>query len=182
MKFTPSTLPDLVLIEPNCYEDERGFFMETFQARLFTQAGLPTNFVQDNHSNSVKGTLRGLHYQVANVQGKLIRVVSGEIFDIVVDLRRSAPTFGKWVSTVLTAQNHIQLWVPPGFAHGFYTLSKQADITYKTTDYYNPQAERTIRWNDPILAITWPLISGQPLLISAKDAGGALFQDAEVFP
>jgi dTDP-4-dehydrorhamnose 3,5-epimerase len=182
MKFTFTSLSDVVLIEPLCFSDERGFFMETYQAQHFTEAGLPASFVQDNHSASRQGVLRGLHYQVNNVQGKLVRAVAGEVYDIAVDLRRSSPTFGQWVATVLSAQNHLQVWVPAGFAHGFYTLSEWAEVIYKTTDYYNPQAERTLLWNDPGLAIPWPLINEQPPLLSPKDGHGIPLKDAEVFP
>jgi dTDP-4-dehydrorhamnose 3,5-epimerase len=182
MKFTSTTLPGVITVEPPCFSDERGFFMETYQAQQFAEAGLPVAFVQDNHSASCQGVLRGLHYQVDNVQGKLVRVVAGEVYDIAVDLRRSSPTFGRWVSTVLSAHNHLQVWVPGGFAHGFYTLSAIAEVLYKTTDYYNPQAERTLLWNDPTLAIPWPLIDGRPPLLSPKDARGMPLQDAEVFP
>jgi dTDP-4-dehydrorhamnose 3,5-epimerase len=182
MKFTSTTLPGVITIEPRCFSDERGFFMETYQAQHFAGAGLPAVFVQDNHSASQQGVLRGLHYQVDNVQGKLVRVVAGEVYDIAVDLRRSSPAFGQWVATVLSAHNHLQVWVPPGFAHGFYTLSQSAEVLYKTTDYYNPQAERTLLWNDPALAIPWPLIDGQPPLLSPKDARGIPLQQAEVFP
>ncbi len=182
MKFISTSLPGVVLIEPQCFRDGRGFFMETFQARQFAEAGLPTVFVQDNHSASCQGTLRGLHYQVSHVQGKLVRVVAGEVFDVAVDLRRSSPTFGQWLSTLLSAQNQLQIWIPPGFAHGFYAASPWAEVLYKTTDTYNPQAERTLLWNDPTLAIPWPLVAGQPPLLSAKDAQGIPFKDAEVFP
>ena len=182
MKFISTSLPGVMLIEPQCFRDARGFFMETFQARHFAEAGLPSAFVQDNHSASCQGTLRGLHYQVSNVQGKLARVVVGEVFDVAVDLRRSSPTFGKWVSMLLSAQNQLQVYIPPGFAHGFYAASAWAEILYKTTEPYNPQAERTLLWNDPTLAIPWPLVDGQPPLLSAKDARGALFTEAEVYP
>ncbi len=181
MKFTPTTLPGVITVEPRCFADERGFFMETFQSQHFCEAGLPVAFVQDNHSASRQGVLRGLHYQVDNVQGKLVRVVAGEIYDIAVDLRRSSTTFGQWVATVLSAQNHLQVWIPAGFAHGFYALSDWSEILYKTTDYYNPQAERTLLWNDPSLAIPWPLIDDQPPLLSPKDARGIPLKDAEVF-
>jgi dTDP-4-dehydrorhamnose 3,5-epimerase len=181
MKFTPTTLPDVITVEPRCFGDDRGFFMETFQAHHFIEAGLPANFVQDNHSASRQGVLRGLHYQVDNVQGKLVRAVAGEIFDVAVDLRRSSPTFGQWAATVLSAQNHLMVWVPAGFAHGIYVLSERAEIIYKTTDYYNPQAERSLLWNDPSLAIPWPLVNDRPPLLSPKDARGIPLKDAEVF-
>lgn len=176
-QFIPTKIPDILLIEPQIFADERGFFMETYQARRFAQAGIRANFVQDNHSKSRQGTLRGLHYQVRQAQGKLLRVISGEIFDVAVDIRRSSPTFGKWVGEILSAQNKLQIWVPPGFAHGFYVVSEWAELVYKTTDFYAPQWERTIQWNDPDLAIDWPLCGSAPIL-SAKDAHGTPFQTA----
>ena len=182
MKITSTTLSGVMLVEPRCFSDERGFFMETYQAQQFAEAGITAAFVQDNHSASRQGVLRGLHYQVANVQGKLVRAVAGEVYDVAVDLRRSSPTFGQWAATLLSAHNHRQVWIPAGFAHGFYTLSAWAEVVYKTTDYYNPQAERTLLWNDPSLAIPWPLIDGQPPLLSPKDARGMPLQQAEVFP
>lgn len=181
MQFTPTAIPDVILIEPRVFGDSRGFFMETFQAEQFAAAGLPTQFVQDNHSGSQRGTLRGLHYQIRHAQGKLLRVTSGTIFDVVVDLRRSSATFGKWLGTCLSAENKCQLWVPPGFAHGFYVLSEWVDLLYKTTDYYSPQWERTLRWDDAQLAIDWPLLDGSAPILSAKDANGALLVEAELF-
>lgn len=181
MQFTPTAIPDVILIEPRVFGDSRGFFMETFQAEQFAAAGLPTQFVQDNHSGSQRGTLRGLHYQIRHTQGKLLRVTSGMIFDVVVDLRRSSATFGKWLGTCLSAENKCQLWVPPGFAHGFYVLSEWVDLLYKTTDYYSPQWERTLRWDDAQLAIDWPLLDGSAPILSAKDANGALLVEAELF-
>ena len=180
MKATRLAIPDVVLIEPKIFGDDRGFFYESFNQRAFEEAiGYSVEFVQDNHSRSAKGVLRGLHYQIQNPQGKLVRVVEGEVFDVAVDLRRSSPTFGKWVGEVLSAQNKKQLWVPAGFAHGFVVLSESAEFLYKTTDYYAPSHERCLRWNDPEIAVTWP-ISEAPTL-SAKDAQGAAIDDAEVY-
>lgn len=180
MKATTLAIPDVILIEPPVFGDERGFFFESFNQRRFDEAvGRPVTFVQDNHSRSARHVLRGLHYQIRQPQGKLVRVVQGEVFDVAVDLRRSSPHFGKWVGTVLSADNKHQLWVPEGFAHGFVVLSDRAEFLYKTTDYYVPDAERCILWNDPDLAIDWPF-RGEPSL-SAKDARGASFKAAEVF-
>jgi dTDP-4-dehydrorhamnose 3,5-epimerase len=181
MQITPTSLADVFLIEPKVFGDDRGFFMETYQAQRFAEAGLPTSFVQDNHSRSRQGTLRGLHYQIQQAQGKLVRVVIGEMFDVVVDIRRSSATFGRWVGTILSAHNKLQLWVPPGFAHGFYVTSEWAEVLYKTTDYYAPEWERTIRWDDPDLGIEWPLVGGQFPLLSAKDAQGKSLREAEKF-
>lgn len=180
MKFTPTAIPDVVLIEPQVFADERGFFMETWQRRKFAEAGIDVDFVQDNHSRSVKGTLRGLHYQLPpHAQGKLVRVTVGEVFDVAVDIRRGSPTFGRWVGEYLSAENKRMLWIPPGFAHGFYVTSDVAEFQYKCTDYYAPECERCIRWDDPQLAIAWPL-AGEPL-VSAKDAAGVRLADAECF-
>jgi len=181
MKFTPTSIPDIVLIEPRVFGDSRGFFMETFQARKFAQAGIPVDFVQDNHSGSQKGTLRGLHYQIRQAQGKLVRVVAGEVYDVAVDLRRSSPTFGQWVGIFLSAENKRQLWIPPGFAHGFYVTSEWAEFLYKTTDFYAPEWERTVAWNDPQINVKWPLIDGQPPIVSAKDAQGKLLSEADLY-
>ncbi len=181
MNFIQVELPGVILIEPKVFGDERGFFMETYQERLFAQAGLPTHYVQDNQSGSRQGILRGLHYQVQQTQGKLVRVVVGEVFDVVVDLRRSSLKFGQWTGVCLSARNKSMLWVPQGFAHGFYVLSEWAEIMYKATDFYAPQHERTLAWNDPQVGIDWPLINGQPPILSAKDAAGSLLADAEVF-
>lgn len=182
MKFTPTSIPDVILIEPRIFGDSRGFFMETWEARKFAEAGIDLPFVQDNHSRSRKGTLRGLHYQLQQPQGKLVRVLVGEIFDVAVDLRRSSPTFGRWLGMTLSAEKPAMLWVPPGFAHGFYVLSESADFFYKCTDYYAPQHERSIHWNDPSLQITWPLAPGEIPLLSAKDGAGTNFTAAEVYP
>ncbi len=181
MEFIPTEISEVLLIKPRVFHDERGFFMETFQEEKMKAGGIPLSFVQDNHSRSKRGTLRGLHYQIFNIQGKLIRVVTGKIYDVAVDLRRSSPTFGKWVGAFLSEENKHQLWVPPGFAHGFYVLSETADVLYKTTDFYNPQAERCIRWNDEDLAINWQVPLGETPVLSAKDLKGKKFKEAEVF-
>ena len=180
MKFTPTAIPDAVLIEPKVFGDARGFFMESWNKRTFEQAGIAAHFIQDNHSRSTRGVLRGLHYQIRQPQGKLIRVIAGDIFDVIVDIRRSSPTFGHKVCVRLSAEQHNMLWVPAGFAHGFYVLSEHADVLYKSTDFYAPEHERSILWNDLNLAIEWPL-SGAPTL-SAKDAVGVPFKLAETFP
>ncbi|MBV8660073.1 MAG: dTDP-4-dehydrorhamnose 3,5-epimerase [Burkholderiales bacterium] len=180
MIATPTKLADLMIIEPKVFGDERGFFFESFNARAFeAQTGVRTEFVQDNHSKSAYGVLRGLHYQIKQPQGKLVRVVAGEVLDVVVDIRRSSPTFGQWESVLLSGDNKRQLWVPPGFAHGFVVLSDTAEFLYKTTDYWAPEFERCIAWNDPTLAIDWQ-IKGEPQL-SAKDQAGKLWGEAEFF-
>ena len=180
MKVTPTAISGVLVIEPRVFADERGFFFESFNERAFAQAtGIAAKFVQDNHSRSVRNTLRGLHYQIQQSQGKLVRAVAGEIFDVVVDLRRSSPTFGKWIGHHLSAGNKSMLWIPPGFAHGFAVLSDYADFLYKTTDYWAPQHERTLLWNDPELAIAWPL-AGEPIL-APKDKAGKRLSEAEVF-
>jgi dTDP-4-dehydrorhamnose 3,5-epimerase len=181
MKFTPTYHPDVIEIFPNLFTDQRGFFMETFHKALYAQNGITHEFLQDNHSSSIKWTLRGLHYQITHTQGKLIKVVTGEIFDVAVDLRSSSPFYGKWVGAYLSEINKNQLWIPPGFAHGFLVLSDRADVIYKTTDYYDPDGERTIRWDDPELEIEWPIPDGIEPIISKKDASGELFTKAEVF-
>ncbi|MDQ2137355.1 dTDP-4-dehydrorhamnose 3,5-epimerase [Alcaligenaceae bacterium A4P071] len=180
MNVIKTDIPDVMIIEPKVFGDERGFFMESFNAAAFAEAtGVTTPFVQDNHSRSAKGVLRGLHYQLQQAQGKLLRVVRGTIFDVAVDIRKSSPTFGKWVGAELTADNNRQFWVPPGFAHGFVVLSDSADVLYKTTDYYAPASERCISWDDPEVGITWP--EGIEPILSAKDKAGKRLQDAEVF-
>jgi dTDP-4-dehydrorhamnose 3,5-epimerase len=180
MKATPLAIPDVVLFEPNVFGDERGFFYESFNQKVFEEAvHRPVNFVQDNHSRSVKGVLRGLHYQIQQAQGKLVRVTHGEVFDVAVDLRQSSPTFGKWVGVHLSASNRSQLWIPEGFAHGFVVLSESAEFLYKTTDYWAPQYERSLAWDDPTVAIQWPY-SDKPTL-SAKDAVAVNLAEAEVF-
>jgi dTDP-4-dehydrorhamnose 3,5-epimerase len=173
-------IADVLLITPRVFADERGFFMETWNQNVFAKKGMNFNFVQDNHSKSVKGTLRGLHYQTENTQGKLVRVTLGKVFDVAVDLRKNSPTFGKWVGAVLSDENRQMLWVPPQFAHGFYVMSEIAEFQYKCTDFYNPAAEKTIIWNDSDIGIEWPLNSEQPLL-SEKDEKGVPFCDAKVF-
>ncbi|MCO7593513.1 MULTISPECIES: dTDP-4-dehydrorhamnose 3,5-epimerase [Pseudomonas] len=181
MNVIATQIPDVLIIEPKVFGDSRGFFFESFNARAFAaQTGVTVDFVQDNHSRSQHGVLRGLHYQVQNPQGKLVRVVQGEVLDVAVDIRRSSPTFGRWVAVRLSADNHRQLWIPPGFAHGFVVLSESAEFLYKTTDYYNPAAERCIRWDDPDLAIDWA-VPGPPQL-SAKDQAGVSLAEAQLFP
>jgi dTDP-4-dehydrorhamnose 3,5-epimerase len=180
MKATPLAIPEVILFEPKVFGDDRGFFYESFnQARFEEAVGYKVDFVQDNHSKSRQGVLRGLHYQIQQAQGKLVRVAQGEVFDVAVDIRRSSPTFGQWVGAILSAENKHQLWVPKGFAHGFVVLSETAEFLYKTSDYYAPAHERCIVWDDPNLAIDWHT-SVTPLL-SAKDQAGAPFQQAEIF-
>jgi dTDP-4-dehydrorhamnose 3,5-epimerase len=182
VKFTPTDIPDVVVIEPVVYQDARGFFLESWHEARYAQAGIRLPFVQDNHSRSVCGTLRGLHYQSPRPQGKLVRAASGEIFDVAVDLRRSSPTFGRWVGVTLSDENRRQLWVPPGFAHGFYVTSESADIIYKCTDYYAPEHDRTLRWDDPDVGVAWPLVGGHGPLLSLKDAAGVPFREAPGYP
>lgn len=180
MRVTPTAIPDVFVIEPKVFGDERGFFFESFnQAKFESAVGRQVNFVQDNHSRSAKNVLRGLHYQIQQPQGKLVRVVQGEVFDVAVDIRKSSPTFGKWVCDVLSADNKKQLWVPEGFAHGFVVLSDTAEFLYKTTDYWVPEFERSIAWNDPAIGIQWP-IQGEPTL-SEKDQQAKLLATAELF-
>lgn len=180
MKATPLAIPDVLLIEPTVFGDDRGFFFESYNARRFAEAvGTSVEFVQDNHSRSARGVLRGLHYQIQQPQGKLVRVTAGEVFDVAVDIRKSSPTFGKWVGEILSADNKRQMWIPAGFAHGFLVLSNSAEFLYKTTDYWAPEFERCIAWNDPILAIAWPLADAPQL--SGKDAQGIAFANAETF-
>ena len=182
MQKVTTPIDGVLILEPKVFGDQRGFFFESFNARRFEElTGLRTGFVQDNHSRSARGVLRGLHYQVRQPQGKLVRVVAGEVFDVAVDLRKSSPTFGKWYGHRLSAENKLQLWIPAGFAHGFVVLSESADFLYKTTDYWAPEHERCIAWNDPDLAIDWQLDGTTPR-VSAKDAQGLAFRDAEVFP
>lgn len=180
MTIIPTAIPDLLIFEPKVFGDQRGFFLESYNQLTFQAlTGLTLNFVQDNHSRSGKNVLRGLHYQIQQPQGKLVRVVSGSVFDVAVDLRKSSPTFGRWDGVELSGDNHRQLWVPPGFAHGFVVLSEQADFLYKTTDYYAPEHERCIRWDDPEIGIVWP--EGIEPLLSGKDQQGLSLKDAEVF-
>lgn len=174
-------LGDVALIEPEVHRDSRGFFFESWNERAFGKAGIAARFVQDNHSHSSRGSLRGLHYQIRQAQGKLVRVVQGRVFDVAVDLRRSSPTCGKWAGVELSADNHQVFWVPPGFAHGFYVLSETADFLYKATDYWAPQHERCIRWDDGDLAVQWPIPPGLEPTVSPKDACGVAFRDAELY-
>ena len=180
MRVTATALPDILLIEPRVFGDERGFFFESYSRRALAEAGLAAEFVQDNHSRSARGVLRGLHYQIEHAQGKLVRVTAGEVFDVAVDMRKSSPTFGRSMGMPLSAENRRMLWIPPGFAHGFLVLSDAADFLYKTTDYWYPQFERTLLWNDPALGIAWPL-AGAPTL-AAKDASGRPLALADVYP
>lgn len=181
MKVIETSIPDVLIIEPRVFGDERGFFYESFNAAAFEAAtGLMRSFVQDNHSKSQRGVLRGLHYQIRQPQGKLVRVVAGEVFDVAVDLRRSSPSFGRWTGTRLSADNQRQLWIPEGFAHGFVVLSETAEFLYKTTDYYAPEHERSLLWNDPELGIEWPI--GQTPQLSGKDMAGKRLSEAELFP
>lgn len=181
MKVIPTAIPDVLIIEPKVFGDARGFFYESFNGKAFDEAvGRHVEFVQDNHSRSTKGVLRGLHYQIQQPQGKLVRVARGAVFDVAVDIRKSSPTFGKWVGVELSEDNHRQLWVPPGFAHGFVVTSESADFLYKTTEFYAPAHERCIAWNDPALGIVWPDLGLAPQL-SAKDRGGVCLGEAETF-
>ena len=177
MKVEPTSLPGVLVIEPVVHRDARGFFLETWRSERYADAGLPPTFVQDNHSRSARGTLRGMHYQVEVVQGKLVRCSMGEVYDVAVDLRRGSPAYGRWVGVTLSDRDHRQLWIPPGCAHGFYVTSESADVVYKCTAPYAPAHERVIRWDDPDLAIAWPLRGSAPL-VSPRDAGGLAFRDA----
>ncbi len=181
MNFAPTTLPDVIVIEPRVFEDERGFFMETWNSRSFEAAGLNQQFVQDNHSGSSRGTIRGLHFQIEQAQGKLVRVTSGEIYDVAVDLRRSSVTFGLYVGVVVSAENRRSVWIPPGFAHGFQVLSEYCDVVYKCTEFYAPQHERTLLWNDPEVGIDWPL-KDEPPMLSRRDAEGLALKDTAGYP
>ena len=181
MKIIETAIPDVLLLEPTVHGDARGYFMETFRESWFRDHGIDARFVQDNQSRSVKGTLRGLHYQLKQAQGKLVRVVSGEVFDVAVDMREGSPTFGQWAGDILSAENKRQLWVPPGFAHGFYVVSESAELYYKCTDYYCPEHEHSLLWNDPEVGIDWPLSDDSPLL-SAKDAAGKSLSEAPHYP
>jgi dTDP-4-dehydrorhamnose 3,5-epimerase len=182
MQFEPTAIPDVILIRPDVFGDSRGFFLESWEERKFAGAGLDVEFVQDNHSRSTRHILRGLHYQNPQPQGKLVRVVTGTVFDVAVDIRRSSPTFGRSVGVVLSAENHAMLWVPPGFAHGFLVLSESADFLYRCTDFWAPAHERAIIWNDPDLQVDWPLPAGVEPQLSAKDARAARFRHAEYLP
>jgi len=181
MKILETTIPDVKIIEPAVFGDERGFFMETFQDKKMAEAGIRSVFVQDNHSSSGQGILRGLHFQKEQTQGKLVRVIRGEVFDVAVDLRKESVSFGQWVGVILSAENKKMIWVPEGFAHGFYVTSEQAEFVYKCTDYYAPEHECTIMWNDPDLAIEWPLVDGLQPNLSAKDRAGLTFRQAGYF-
>jgi dTDP-4-dehydrorhamnose 3,5-epimerase len=179
MEFAPTRLPEVVLLKPRVFGDARGFFLESWNSGTFAAANLPVEFVQDNHSHSSQWILRGLHYQVRMTQGKLVRVTRGAVFDVAVDVRRASPTFGQWVGEELSAENHRMLWVPPGFAHGFLTLTAEVDFLYKCTDYYAPEHERVIRWDDPELGIDWPLPAGVVPRLSARDSQAVAFRDSE---
>lgn len=182
MEFIPQSIPDVVLIKPHVYEDDRGYFMETWRENIFSEKiSKDVKFVQENQSKSVKGTIRGLHYQLEKPQGKLVRVVTGEVYDVAVDLRVNSPFFGKWVGVYLSSDNKEQLWVPPGFAHGFYVVSEIAEFFYKCTNYYSPKNERILHWKDPTIAVQWPILAGVETLISVKDSQGGLFKDLEMF-
>ena len=182
MNFSPTVIPEVIAITPRVFGDSRGFFMETWHAAKFAAAGLDLHFVQDNHSKSVQGTLRGIHYQIEQPQGKLVRVISGEVFDVAVDLRKSSPTFGKWVGIVLSAANKKMFWVPPGFGHAFYVMSAEAEFVYKCTELYAPEHERCLRWDAPDLGVDWPLVDGRAPLLSPKDLAGATLATAEIYP
>ena len=182
MDYIKTALPEVVLIVPKVFGDARGFFLETYRENEFKAQIGPQSFVQDNHSGSKQGILRGLHYQLQHAQGKLVRAVAGEIFDVAVDIRSGSSTFGQWSGEVLSAENKYQLWIPAGFAHGFYVMSDWAEVYYKTTDYYDQESERGLRWNDPAVGIEWPLIPGVETLLSAKDAKAPLLKDAEIYP
>ncbi|RMF47094.1 MAG: dTDP-4-dehydrorhamnose 3,5-epimerase [Anaerolineae bacterium] len=181
MNFIPTSLPEVIIVEPRVFGDERGFFMETYHQAKFHAAGITAEFVQDNHSGSQRGILRGLHYQIRHSQGKLVRVVVGRVFDVAVDIRRSSPTFGQWVGVELSAENKRQLWIPEGFAHGFYVLSEWAEVVYKATDLYAPEWDRSIRWDDPDIGIAWPLIDAHPPRLSQKDAAAPFLRDADIY-
>jgi len=181
VKIITTEIEDVKILEPRLFGDERGFFMETWRDDQFKELVSDSSFVQDNHSKSTRGVLRGLHYQVKHSQGKLVRVISGEVFDVVVDIRKGSLTFGCWTGVVLSSQNKRMLWVPPGFAHGFYVMGDGAELVYKCTDYYAPEYERSILWNDPLLSIQWPLVDGKPPILSAKDEKGCFFEDCEPY-
>jgi dTDP-4-dehydrorhamnose 3,5-epimerase len=182
VKITPTALAEVLVVEPRVFGDERGFFFESWNARSFAEAGIDATFVQDNHSRSARGVLRGLHYQIAQPQGKLVRVVRGRVFDVAVDIRRGSPTFGRWAGVELSADNRKMLWVPPGFAHGFLSLEDGTEFLYKCTDFYAPDHERSILWSDPRIGIDWPLAPGEAPALAGKDAAGQLLDNAEVYP
>jgi dTDP-4-dehydrorhamnose 3,5-epimerase len=181
MQKRETSFPEVWLIDPTVFKDERGFFLESYQSQKFAALGIPETFVQDNLAGSRQGVLRGLHYQIRQAQGKLVQVTHGKVFDVVVDLRRSSPTFGKWMGIPLRAEDRSLLWIPPGFAHGYYVLSETAEVSYKVTDFYAPEWERSLLWNDPAIGIEWPLLGGAPPLLSAKDAQGKLLREAEAY-
>ena len=181
MKFVPTDLPGVIRIEPVVHRDDRGYFMETWRAQSFADHGVSADFVQDDFSHSIRGTLRGLHYQIEQAQGKLVRVTHGEVFDVAVDLRKSSPHYGQWIGEVLSAENRHQFWIPPGFGHGFLVLSETASIEYRCTDYYAPESGRSVRWDDPDLGIEWPLTAGELPTLSAKDAAAPLLKDADTY-
>ena len=182
MQFEKTKIPDVIVVTPKVFSDDRGFFMETWQVQQFSEAGIDETFVQDNFSHSIRGTLRGLHYQVRQSQGKLIRVVRGQVFDVVVDMRKSSPTFSQWIGIELSAENKKSIWIPPQFAHGFLVLSDVAEFEYKCTDFYSPEYERSVRWDDPEIGIEWPQPDGEQPLLSTKDAVAPLLKDADIFP
>ena len=182
MNFKPTRLAEVVLIEPKVFEDPRGFFMETWEARKFAAGGISAQFVQDNHSSSSQWVLRGLHYQLRQTQGKLVRVTHGEVFDVAVDVRRSSPTFGQWVGEYLSAANRRMMWVPAGFAHGFLVMSEKVEFLYKCTDFYDPGSERTLLWNDPAIGVAWPLPAAVTPIVSDKDRQGATWEALETLP
>jgi dTDP-4-dehydrorhamnose 3,5-epimerase len=182
VNITPTEIREVLVIEPTVHRDDRGFFLESYRQTWLESRGVSAGFVQDNHSYSTRGTLRGLHYQLETPQGKLVQVISGEVYDVAVDIRRSSPTFGRWVSARLSVDDHRQLWIPPGFAHGFYVLSESADVLYKCTEYYDPPQDRSLKWDDPDIGIDWPLISGCPPLLSKKDASAPRLRDATTYP
>jgi len=181
MEFVPTRIPEIILVKPKIYEDSRGYFMEVYREDRFSIEGISRNFVQENQSRSQKGVLRGLHYQIRQAQGKLVRVLSGEIFDVAVDIRRSSPTFGQWIGVILSSENRHQLWIPEGFAHGFYVTSDSAEVAYKVTDYYAPEWERSILWNDPQIGVDWQLAKDAAPILSQKDLNGKPLIDAELF-
>ncbi len=181
MEFRATRIPDVKIVSPKVFGDDRGFFMESFRKDVFTASGITGPFVQDNQTRSRRGVLRGMHYQIQKPQAKLVRAVAGEIFDVAVDLRRGSPTFGRWVGEILSDENKLQIWIPKGFAHGFYVLSEWAEVLYKASDYYCPESERTVLLNDSDLGIPWPLLEGRPPILSAKDASGKRFSEAELF-
>jgi dTDP-4-dehydrorhamnose 3,5-epimerase len=182
VQFEPTAIADVILIKPRVFGDSRGYFFESWEERKFAAGGIPHRFVQDNHSHSERNVLRGLHYQLPHPQGKLVRVARGAVFDVAVDLRRGSPTFGKWSGLVLSDENHHMLWIPPGLAHGYLTLSESADFLYLCTDFYAPESERAIIWNDPDIGIQWPLPTGTAPVLSGKDALARSFKEAELFP